>query len=109
MMQCFCDKAMNGRTRLCLDEDDYSWVIASILWASKDVHLLRGELLGRQHFPLGEGSVTVHVHPHESALDLGRGGKYVKKNKAAKLQYNFYLTKPTVNNYWLLRPHGTSA
>ena len=76
---------MSGRTRLWLDYDDslltnYSWV-ASILLASKNVHLLRGELLSRQHFPLREGSVTVHVHPHESALDLGRGGNTSQRTK----------------------------
>ena len=35
----------------------------------------------------------------------GQRGKYVTKNQATKLQYNFYLTKPTVNNnlqYWLV-------
>ena len=90
-MQRFCDKAMNGRIRLCL-LTNYSWV-ASILLASKNVHLLRGELLGRQHFPFSEGSITVHVHPHESALDLGRGGKYVTKNKATKLQLQFLSDK----------------
>ena len=86
--------------------------MGSFHFGCKDVHLLRCELLGSQHFPLGQGSITVHVHPHESALDLGRGGKYVTKNKATKLQYNFYLTKTTVNNnmhYWLVKPHGTSA
>ena len=35
------------------------------------VHLLWCEFFGRQHLPLGLGAVAVHVHPHESTLNLG--------------------------------------
>ena len=95
---------------------NFSWV-ASILLASKDVHLLRGELLGRQHFPLGEGSITVHVHPHESALDLGmrgRGGEIRHQEQSNRDTVQFLSDKTKgehYNNlqYWLVKPHGTSA
>ena len=35
------------------------------------VHLLWCEFFGRQHLPLGQGAVAVHVHPHKRTLNLG--------------------------------------